>query len=498
MKVGAPIYEAHPYTANHFAGSIEINEGMSKAFQTGFLALVICGLLAGSLYILSVASLLGDRAGKINSAPKDSINLRSFGARGDGVADDTDAIRRAVNVAASMRRALFAPAGIYRIDARADAGRSVILPDGTRIVGAGVGQTVFKAFPERVDQYQAMFIAEADSIVSIEDLTMKGPDDPNGGTWANGGDGSRTTIGVLHRGLTGSLRLNRISTSSFTHAFKADPGTVLVELRDSDVSALSQGVLCVGAGKLHAFSTRFHDTGAQANDPNAPRDHHLYLSYATAVEIDHCSFEGSFGVALHIFGGRDNQAVPAYVKISNSRFLRSQAKGILSHKNRRTVVTNCVFESENAVLIRNDIDLIGCTFNGAGTQVQDYFGGHGKLRVEDCSFGGGAGGIVSTSAGNDWSVSNTKFLNRGEAIYATNGPYTFRLSENTFRQRGYAVEANGQGKVYASRGTFGEGKLLLGGSVEWVEWSGTAKSQSPIEDSFQMAGTFSGSMISIN
>lgn len=463
-----------------------------------FLAIVFCGLLAGSLYILSVASLIGDRAGKINGAPNDSVNLRSFGACGDGVADDTDAVRRAVEAASRMRRALYAPTGTYRIDARADAGHSVVLPDGMRIVGAGIGRTVFKAFPERVDQYQAMFIAEADGTVSIEDLTMKGPDDPNGGTWGNGGDGSRTTIGVLHRGLSGALRLNRVSTSRFTHAIKADAGDVLVELRDSDVSALSQGVLCVGSGKLHAYSTRFHDTGAPPSDPNASRDHHLYLSYATSIEIDHCSFEGGFGVALHIFGGRDNKAEPTYVKISNSRFLRTQARGILSHKNRRTIVTNCAFESENAVLVRNDVDLIGCTFNGSGPQVQDYFGGHGKLRVEECSFGGAGGGIVSTSAGNDWSISNTKFLNQGEAIYATNGPYTFRLSENTFRQRGYALEANGQGKVYATRGAFGEGQLLLGGSVEWVEWSGTAETRTPKEEGSHLAGTFSGMAHSMN
>jgi hypothetical protein len=273
---------------------------------------------------------------------------------------------------------------------------------------------------------------------------------------------------------------------------------VLVELRDSDVSALSQGVLSVGSGKLHAYSTRFHDTGGPATDPNAPRDHHLYLSYATAVDIDHCTFEGSFGVALHIFGGRDNKAVPGYVKISNSRFLRTQVRGILSHKNRRTVITNCSFESDNAVQIRNDVDLIGCSFNGSGTQVQDYFGGHGKLRVEDCSFGGAGGGIVSTSAGNDWSISNTKFLNKGEAIYATNGPYTFRLSENTFGQRGYAVEANGQGKVYATRGAFGKGKLLLADSVEWVEWPGTAVTSTPKEAGSQLVGTSSKLARSMN
>jgi hypothetical protein len=72
------------------------------------------------------------------------------------------------------------------------------------------------------------------------------------------------------------------------------------------------------------------------------------------------------------------------------------------------------------------------------------------------------------------------------------------LSENTYRQRGYAVEANGQGKVYATRGAFGEGKLLLGDSVEWVEWPGTAATNTPKDAGSQLAGTSLGLALSTN
>jgi len=50
------------------------------------------------------------RAGAL---PSTAVNVRSFGAQGNGIADDTTAIQNAANFAAGSRRSLFFPPGTY-------------------------------------------------------------------------------------------------------------------------------------------------------------------------------------------------------------------------------------------------------------------------------------------------------------------------------------------------------------------------------------------------
>lgn len=388
------------------------------------------------------------------------------------------AVQRAMDAAAQQGRALYAPAGRYRIDARANTvGRALRLRYSLHLYGDGAGLTVFKAFPDVVEEFNAMFVVHEGHSATFADLSFEGPDDANGGTWS-AADGSRTTIGVLHRGQSGALRLLRVSTSRFTHGVKADPGGVTVELRDSDVSALSQGVLHVGAGALHAYNTRFHHTGGLTGEPNAHRDHHLYLSYAVAIEIDNCTFDNNRGFALQIFGGQDDDAVPAYVRVSNSRFGRGQKNGVLSHKNRKTEIINCVFESESSVLLRNDMDITGTRFGGSlpgeiyGAQVQTYIQGSGRLYMDGCAFDGAGRALNISVPGNDWTIRNTAFNNGEHAIFANGGPYAVRVAGNTYNQRGYSIEAAGQGTIHGVRGEFPPAKLDIGIDVIWIEWSG--------------------------
>jgi len=43
------------------------------------------------------------------------LNVRAFGAKGDGSSDDTDAIDEAIRTASTANKALFFPAGYYRV-----------------------------------------------------------------------------------------------------------------------------------------------------------------------------------------------------------------------------------------------------------------------------------------------------------------------------------------------------------------------------------------------
>ena len=62
-------------------------------------------------------------------ASPDALSAMAFGARGDGVHDDTVALQRAVDAAAQAGRVLFLPRGVYRTS------RPVRVPRGVRLAG---------------------------------------------------------------------------------------------------------------------------------------------------------------------------------------------------------------------------------------------------------------------------------------------------------------------------------------------------------------------------
>ncbi len=68
---------------------------------------------------------------------RDFVSVSDFGAVGDGVTDDTVAI----NAAISASNNVYAPPGVYLVDP--DIG--IVLKDGTKLVGAGLMRTIFKA-----------------------------------------------------------------------------------------------------------------------------------------------------------------------------------------------------------------------------------------------------------------------------------------------------------------------------------------------------------------
>lgn len=57
------------------------------------------------------------------------VSVRDFGARGDGVTDDTKALNAAIKAAVRANKILFVDAGIYRVTS------TIIIPPGARIVG---------------------------------------------------------------------------------------------------------------------------------------------------------------------------------------------------------------------------------------------------------------------------------------------------------------------------------------------------------------------------
>jgi hypothetical protein len=119
----------------------------------------------------------------------DFVNIKDFGAVGDGVADDTTAINRAINqiylttrLAAypQVRRTIFFPAGTYKVT-----GATILIPPYVRFVGDGIESTIIKQtdatqtslfqFTDSMYQTGALFgqnSATLPGYISIENMTL--------------------------------------------------------------------------------------------------------------------------------------------------------------------------------------------------------------------------------------------------------------------------------------------------------------------------------------
>jgi len=76
------------------------------------------------------------------AAPAMSISVLDFGATGNGATDDTDAMLRCVAAARRQGKAVWVPAGDYRLT------HDIVLPSSTSIQGAGMWHTAFVGDPE--------------------------------------------------------------------------------------------------------------------------------------------------------------------------------------------------------------------------------------------------------------------------------------------------------------------------------------------------------------
>jgi len=100
-------------------------------------------------------------------APSVSVKDPAYGARGDGVSDDTAAIQKAVNAVAGTGGTLTCPDGIYLVDAvtsiRVKGGMTLQLAAGA----------VLRAIPNAADSYSILTVAGA-SNVTIQGGTLQG------------------------------------------------------------------------------------------------------------------------------------------------------------------------------------------------------------------------------------------------------------------------------------------------------------------------------------
>ncbi|ASV62327.1 tail protein [Vibrio phage vB_VspP_pVa5] len=109
----------------------------------------------------------------------DEVNVKDFGAVGDGITDDTAAIQAAVDLASNVKGAVIFPHGIYLLDTMTDdyyvnlkPNVSIHILDGAKVI-AGTGYNI------GTSKLKAIF-NQVDSGTSLGNISVKGEFDFNG------------------------------------------------------------------------------------------------------------------------------------------------------------------------------------------------------------------------------------------------------------------------------------------------------------------------------
>ena len=104
------------------------------------------------------------------------VNVRGMGARGDGLADDTEPLQRAINLGAANGLPVFIPPGTYRTG-------MLTLPSGTTLIGASPAET------KLTGSGAVLFIPRGNENITIVNLGME-----------SGGSDSAVLIGAFSTG----------------------------------------------------------------------------------------------------------------------------------------------------------------------------------------------------------------------------------------------------------------------------------------------------------
>jgi hypothetical protein len=113
-----------------------------------------------------------------NSAKAGTVNVKDYGAQGDGVTDDTAAIQNAINAATANSQHVYIPPGTYKVTS------SLTGSSHTFILGAGMGKTILKPS----GSFPALSIGTASTPAyywAIRDLEIDGGNQCTNGIYLN-------------------------------------------------------------------------------------------------------------------------------------------------------------------------------------------------------------------------------------------------------------------------------------------------------------------------
>jgi hypothetical protein len=182
----------------------------------------------------------------------DVVNVRDFGAKGDGVTDDTAAIQAAITAATrgapTFSCSVFIPPGNYLVTS------PILLPDrALRIVGAGASSYIFGTFDDYI--FKRASAAAVEGPMSVEDLFL-----------SNASRNADLSGCILWYGFIGGLIRNcrlvgQNGVKGVTNDFTMAVEGCRVLRTQSPTSGTSRGITMVGHASVRDCDVVGHDIG---------------------------------------------------------------------------------------------------------------------------------------------------------------------------------------------------------------------------------------------
>ncbi|MCA1670686.1 MAG: glycoside hydrolase family 55 protein [Actinobacteria bacterium] len=360
-----------------------------------------------------------------------SLNVRSFGATGDGVSNDRHAINDAIAAAISAGRPLYFPAGTYAVSL-ADSGGEGALPvrGSLKIVGDGPDQTVIEAIDYNKQDGGVLFYVFGAWNLTLEGITLQGPPLESMTSHSDNciaifsqGDGSLITL----TGVTSSLwnlflRLDALDSAHNIGGKLLATGCHL-KTRGEQIFGLEGVDRDVPEWRL--VDCIFECESPLPIPPPGQGPHNLYMPEGISLSIDGCDFRaaGQYGVTMF---GTTSEFSPRFCRIATTHFGPGVPFPILTNRKALTEILNCRFEgAANSIAISAAGDFIakGCEFtwasDGDSYAITEDVGDPVPVNAQiiDCTFNeppGPFGGLYHTrrrasSTSAVWMISGCRF-----------------------------------------------------------------------------------------
>lgn len=311
------------------------------------------------------------------SVPLSIVNVKSYGALGDGSTNDSTAVTAAIAAIPATGGVLYFPAGTYYLPI-SGANRVSGLPNNTIVQGAGEDATILKAETGSATAAGAMICSAVGSYpynMTVRDLTVQMP----------GGTGGFITNAIEHLGgSSGSLRVEGVKITGTCsggividgpYAGNGSASVIACEVERCDFT-LSSGTGIIASGqvgsRLSARDCRFWSYATAGTN----LDHGLYIYHDVETIISGCRFDSNLsttsgGFAIQFYGGT---AVASPRKVVNCHFSANSYNGIVCPSTGPLEILGCSFVSPTSGFSLTgfnggNIDIIGCRFSGTGGKV---------------------------------------------------------------------------------------------------------------------------------
>jgi hypothetical protein len=231
--------------------------------------------------------------------PSDGVNVKWFGAKGDGVTDDRVAIKAAIDAVNTIGGGVvFFPTGTYVTSQDTPSADWVTIPSGVTLKGENVQTTIIKTKVAPADNYAAIF-SRGTINAGIENMTLQGYKAAAPGAAGNYG------IGVYLQGTTNFVGRNLILKDFWFDGFSEADNTNGVVSRDN----LWENILATGnrrqGGTITASdgttvrNSVFELTGGAS--PEAGMDVEPNSSESVMnLRIEGCRFSNNTGNGLYL------------------------------------------------------------------------------------------------------------------------------------------------------------------------------------------------------